>query len=237
MKQYLNFACYGLVLAAFALSGCVAPTTFKTQPNLVRDAGDLRVLLMPVDVELSELSAGGVPEPNADWTAKAKKHIVASIEKTLLENKSTLIAYKEPPGGTDTMHPHVQLVKLHQAVGGAIIAHKINPVLQLPNKTAVFDWSLGDGVKQLREEFKADYAMFVFVRDSYTSGGRAVAIALAAVLGVGIPGGQQLGYASLVDLRTGELVWFNFLARGEGDLRTSAEAAESVSVLLKDLPK
>jgi hypothetical protein len=237
MKQILNLAVFWLVLAALALSGCVAPTTFKTEPNLVRGTGELRVLLMPVDVELSELSAGGVSEPNAEWTAKAKKHIVASIEKTFLNNESKLIRYKEPPGGTDVLHPHVQLVKLHQAVGGAIITHKINPIMQLPNKTGVFDWSLGDGVKQLREEFGADYAMFLFVRDSYTSGGRAVAMVLAAVLGVGIPGGRQLGYASLVNLRTGELVWFNFLVRGQGDLRASAEAAESMSVLLKDLPK
>ena len=35
----------------------------------------------------------------------------------------------------------------------------------------------------------------------------------------GLAGGSQTGYASLVDLRTGRVVWFNNLARGFGDLR------------------
>ena len=33
-----------------------------------------------------------------------------------------------------------------------------------------------------------------------------------ALLGVGLAGGSQTGYASLVDLRTGRVVWFNNLA-------------------------
>lgn len=236
MRQRPNIGVLCLVLGAFVLPGCVT-NTLKSKPNLVRDTGELRVLLMPVDVELSELSAGGVTEPNADWTAKARKFIVAQIEDKLRRNKSALVAYREPQGGGDVMHPHVQLVKLHQAVGSAIITHKFIPVLQLPNKENVFDWTLGNGVTRLRDEYDADYAMFVFVRDSYASGGRAVAIVLAAVLGVAIPGGQQVGFASLVDLRSGELVWFNLLARGHGDLRTETEAKETMSVLLTDLPK
>ena len=81
-------------------------------------------------------------------------------------------------------------MKLHQAVGLSVIRHKFIPALALPHKQEVFDWTLGDGVKQLKKEFDADYAMFLFVRDSYASAGRAAAIVLAAVLGVAIPGGQ-----------------------------------------------
>ena len=105
MNRYSLPSLTVLFIAGLALSGCVT-TTFKTKPNLVRDSGELRVLLMPVDVELSELSAGGVPEPNADWTAKAKTFIVAGIEKTLQKNKSALVSYKEPTSGGGAMHPH-----------------------------------------------------------------------------------------------------------------------------------
>jgi hypothetical protein len=80
------------------------------------------------------------------------------------------------------------------------------------------------------------------VRDSYASGGRTALrvfgfIAGAAMgTGLDIGGGQQHGIATLVDLRTGKVVWFNQLARQSGDLRERDEARKSVDLLLEDLP-
>ena len=54
-----------------------------------------------------------------------------------------------------------------------------------------------------------------------------------------IGGAQQTDYASLVDLKTGEVVWFNVVIAGSqvpgikfGDLRTPAGAAQMVDRLL-----
>ena len=49
-----------------------------------------------------------------------------------------------------------------------------------------------------------------------------------AVLGVGVGGGQQTGYASLVELETGQVLWFNQLLRASGDLREAEKAAETI---------
>jgi len=57
-----------------------------------------------------------------------------------------------------------------------------------------------------------------------------------AVLGVGVAGGQQVAYASLVDLETGRVVWFNRMARAGGDLREAQPAAETVGSLLYGFP-
>ena len=57
-----------------------------------------------------------------------------------------------------------------------------------------------------------------------------------ALLGSLTLGGQQIGYASLVDLNTGRIVWFNDLKRFSGDLREPQAAAETVEVLLKGFP-
>jgi hypothetical protein len=54
---------------------------------------------------------------------------------------------------------------------------------------------------------------------------------------VGITAGSQIGYASLVDLETGQVLWFNRLARGTGDLREAGAASESVHALLTGFPK
>jgi hypothetical protein len=51
-----------------------------------------------------------------------------------------------------------------------------------------------------------------------------------------VPGGQQVGFGSLVDLRTGDLLWFNRLINPAGDLRTPEPAMKAVDTLLVQLP-
>jgi hypothetical protein len=74
------------------------------------------------------------------------------------------------------------------------------------------------------------------VRDSYASKERKAAMVALALLGAISFGGEQQGYASLVDLRTGQVVWFNQLDRMSGDLREPAPAVETLQALLKDFP-
>jgi hypothetical protein len=91
-------------------------------------------------------------------------------------------------------------------------------------------------MRPLQEKTGARYALFVYVRDSYASAERKAAMVAMAVLGIGLAGGTQTGYASLVDLETGRVLWFNRLLRASGDLRESAAAAESMAVLLTGFP-
>jgi hypothetical protein len=75
------------------------------------------------------------------------------------------------------------------------------------------------------------------VRDSYASGERVAAMVVGALLGVGLSGGAQVGYASLVDLANGQIVWFNRLSRASGDLRDPERARESAEALLAGFPE
>ena len=106
----------------------------------------------------------------------------------------------------------------------------------MPTKKNIFDWTLGDGTKAIKDFTGADYALFIHVNDSYSSGGRVVLQLAAALLGVGVNGGQQAGFASLIDLSNGNVVWFNYLQRGVGDLRTETPALITVELLLDSLP-
>ena len=74
------------------------------------------------------------------------------------------------------------------------------------------------------------------MRDSYVSGERVAAMIALAVIGIGTPGGMQTGYASLVELETGRVLWFNQLQRVTGDLREADEAAETIDTLLANFP-
>ena len=99
-----------------------------------------------------------------------------------------------------------------------------------------FEWTLGQRTTRLKEEYGAQYGLFVYMRDSYASAGRVGLMVGMAVLGVGIPLGQQVGFASLVDLQTGDIVWFNRMVAGAGDLRELGLARDSVQNLLDDFP-
>jgi hypothetical protein len=92
-------------------------------------------------------------------------------------------------------------------------------------------------VAPLRAKTSADYALFFWIRDSYASAERKAAMIAMALLGVGLTGGAQVGYASLVDLRDGRIVWFNALSRLSGDLREPGSAAETLDALLLAFPR
>lgn len=228
---------YLVILFVFLLpSGCAQTSVLtpagKTFPS---DKSD-RILLMPPDIELSEMTASGMLEPRADWTASGLANVTAALAQELKAHHDTLVRYEEPPEGSVEFHDHQQTIKLHEVVGHSILLHKYSPNLQLPTKDNTFDWSLGQIVTTFRENPGADYALFIFMRDSYASAGRVALGVVLAVGGIGIPMGQQVGFASLVDLRTGEIVWFNRMISGMGDLRTPAPARDSVKSLLADFP-
>ena len=223
---------FGACIGALLLVAC-SHTNVKTATaaNFSWSGADKRLVLIDPDVELSELSAAGVGQARADWTAEAKRLIAQHVSTTLAEKQISLV-----PANAITEAKEIQLVRLHGTVGQAVLTHLYNPALKLPNKGDALDWTLGPGANALREHYGADYALFVFVRDSYTSAARALVMLGAAAFGVGLQGGQQIGFASLVDLRTGNIVWFNQLRSATGDLRTEEPAKSVVDNLIKDLP-
>ena len=118
----------------------------------------------------------------------------------------------------------------------AIALHHYIAPYALPTKEKRLEWHIGADTSRLRDASGADYALFLYIRDSYATAERKAAIVLAAMLGVAMPGGIQTGYASLVDLSDGRVVWFNRLLRSSGDLREADKAAETIDALLEQFP-
>lgn len=230
----------GVALASLALglAACTQTKTFVHDQVPARPAGSIEVLLLEPDIELSEISVGGIAFPKADWTERGRSNVNAALAE-IMEQKDARLVYYEGPADAPPEHPYNQILKLHEAVGSEILINKYsnNSFLTLPTKKDRFDWTLGPEVKQLREVYDADYALFVYFRDSFASGGRvAMMVVVGALTGMVVPGGLQVGYASLVDLDTGNILWFNVLFSQGGDLRDAADAAEATEDLLEQLP-
>lgn len=221
----LGFILLAVQPVALAESKNLAPG-FKALPK-----GSKLVVVQP-DVELFSISAGGVEEPKADWTDAAVKHLKKSIDGDMAKRDLSLRHLSD--ADADEL---AEVNALHAAIARSIaLHHMIAGNLALPTKGGKLDWSLGDAVASLRDRTGSDYALFVWVRDTYASAERKATMFALALLGIGLQGGIQQGYASLVDLRTGQVLWFNFLARPTGDLREEKPALETMSTLLKDFP-
>lgn len=220
------------------LAAC-ATESYSTAENLRRDLRHPRILLMPPDVELYELDAGGSQDLNAQWTEQGSRFLTDAVRTRLTDMQAQFLEFVPPAEDSPEAEKLHQLQKLNTAVGSSIIVFHMIQANRLPAKDGRFDWSLGPEARALGNHADADYALFVSVRDSYSTPGRILLkVVAAAVAGVHVPGGLQLGYASLVDLKTGEVVWFNALhAREAGDLRNAVDAKETVAMLLDKLPK
>ena len=228
-----------LLAAAFLfLSGC-ASTQVRTVKN---DAGKPlalsgTVVLIEPDIELSELGAGGMAEPRQEWTNTARLLYPQAAREVLARQGIGMVGDYSLPADIGPDDRRRQLYLLSQAVSMSILRFSRAGPGSLRNKRGQFDWTLGPGVQVFREATGADYGLFTYVRDSYASGGRtAMRIAGLLLLGGDIGGGTQVGLASLVDLRTGQVVWHNLLVDQTGDLRTPAGASETAGDLLKRFP-
>ena len=220
------------IFLIFFLFGC---TSFNTEPKYsIRtfDQNNTKILLMPIDIEICELSLAGLCEPKADWTQNSKENIILGFQEILKTRNASLVKFKKKINN-DSIN---QIIKLHTQTGHEIINNEYGQ-FSMPTKEE-FNWSIGKKVNLLNFEDKSDYALFLFFRDQYSSQERVVYSILTAVLFPGvIPiGGRQVAFASLVDLKNGNIVWFNGYYRSYGDVRDFENAKKTLGKLFEQFP-
>ncbi len=226
-----------VAMCALLLAGCAGNAGIKAKTAAFDwSQREKKIVVIQPDITLGEVTAGGMVEPRADWTKKAQGYVAKYISQAMAKKS---VAVVMAPDLTD---PHdIQLVKLHAAIGQEVRLHALGPA-KLPNKNDALDWTLGPGANGLREHFGADYALFLYAEDTYSTAGRVavqagalIACALARICVVPA-GGNEIAFVSLVDLRTGNIVWCNLWTAGVGDLREDKDAGSFVDGFLGGLP-
>ncbi|MEQ7872867.1 hypothetical protein ABDK56_02535 [Sphingomonas sp. ASV193] len=234
-----------LVLAASSLGGCVATRQYA-DVNFAPPQGSYRLLVMRPDVEVGSVTAGGLTEPRADWTEAARRNLIAALRAQQAGRGGDVLVLDRRDGlpgvGADEV---AEFERLNGAVGNAIAIHKYMGY-SLPTKRGKgLDWTLGDTATALGRRTGYDYALFLYAEDSFATRGR-VGLQILGIAGCAIGfcaptigGGGEFAYASLVDLRTGKVAWFNILQTdGQvagvklGDIRTPEGAAQMVERLI-----
>jgi hypothetical protein len=237
---------------ALALAGASALAfSDPAQANsLTRDGfafpqGSVKIIVFRPDVEVGSLGAGGVESPNSDWTQSARDNMQKAFE-TAGEARDAQLTFLGDPDGDNA-----QLLNDYRGLFKVVSTEVLNHGVffdRLPTKKLAatageksrynMDWTLGPDAAKLKAVTGADYALFVYSHDAYGSAGRKAAqLFAAALLGAYIPAGVHIGYAGLVDLSTGNMVWFNADPALGGDPREVDGATKRVGQLMHDFPK
>ena len=230
---------------AVSSAGCVETRQYA-DVQFSPPQGDYKLLVLRPDVTVGSLTTGGMVEPRADWTDQARASIVGALRAQQASRGGHLLIVEHRNELTGVSADELaDLERLNAAVDESIVDHKYLGDYLPTKRGRGLDWTLGDDAVQLGRKTGYDYALFLHAEDEVASTGRIVLGVLGAagcIVGFCAPnigGATQLDYASLVDLKTGQVVWFNVVRAGSevpgikfGDLRTPEGAAQMVERLL-----
>jgi len=195
-----------------------------------------KVVVLPVNIEVLEVTAGGVKEEVPEWSTEASKNVFKSLS-AVIKKDATLKEVKPPR----LSNKSAAVVDEHMALYKLVVNTASN--ISWPHKVRRFDYSIGPGLKALRRATGADAALMVYGRDHVSTAGRKAKAVAANIPIVNIFTGPppKLGHSyihiGMVDLRTGDLLWMNSDYReGASNLRDYDDANDIISSIFEWYP-
>lgn len=194
-----------------------------------------RLVLLPPQVTVREVAAGGIMERVPEWTRWASDNIRDELLVGLgWRPEFTLLPVPElTPAEQERLDQYLATymvvgIAAHWATtaGGSAWAHKREH----------FDYTVGEGLAFLREKTGADAALLVIAEDYVSSSERKAARLIGALFGLGIPGGQAVVSIGVVDLNNGDLLWLHHSQSGSKDLKDRESVRQMLSEALATLP-
>lgn len=233
---YIMFGALVLSLGIGAGTSVHAQEKTAVKEGFVLVPGSARIILMRPNIRVGDQSTGGMFEPNADWTTQARENIERELAELQTSLGNEVVQYDEGMSGDGQLVS--QYGNLFGSVAGSAIEYQFFKGNRLPTKKRAegFEWGMGQGLSDLPSLDGADYLLFISTRDEYGSTGRKLLQFAGLLAGVPVIAGVHSGYAGLVDLKTGELVWLNADNAMGGDVRAPEGAKKRVSQLLEGFP-
>lgn len=226
-------ACAAILLALISVTANpVAAAMSAINPALALnlDTRPKKVVLLPPQIFVFELSAGGVPTRMGDWEAAARSNLTAAARQQASE--SHLFELVDAPRfdarEQETLDAHIGL---YDRVAESVFIYGRGEQSAWAHKKNAFDYTLGPGLAFLRAETGADAALIVLGADYISSGGRKAAFIAGLALGIIMPLGQSFIAAGVVDLNTGDVQWMGFDSSSSLDTRN----ADDVNALMRTL--
>lgn len=206
-SAYLAFF---ILVSVLSFTAHAASTPHWVHYKLLKSKAKLpkKLVILPVNIDVKEVTAGGVKEIVPKWSKKAAKNITKSLSVLIKKNKR-LRQVKLPRLSKKTnriLDEHMALYKLVVNTASKI---------SWEHKARRFDYGIGPGLKALRRKTGADAAVMVYGRDHVSSSGRIAKSVLGNIpvinwfTGAAPRLGDSFVHVGIVDLRTGDLLWMN----------------------------
>lgn len=254
------------VLLSVSIACCGTPPRLQQLVPFERPEAGFSILLMPADVQLEERGLIG-SEARIDWAAGARQTAEALVRE-ILEAKniavSVFLATDIEASQAQEAAAAQQRLIFRQLAERSAYGRRAGYIFGARPSSLRFE------SRDLRQASDVRYALFLALRDRYSSTGRVVgqvalgALFIASIVFLGVPltpldledagprysrfgapamnvtspgSGclEQMGYASLVDLDSGDVVWLNSISNGCFDLRDPDELRNTLKLLLSGL--
>ncbi len=226
------------------LSGCVTqPGKTAVHENVGKTGQSMpkRVLFLPADVRLHELSAGGVAEKVDAWSNDASANATRVVNQ-IASSRQAFQIVESPALSAEEKAILDEHIALYDSVAGSAHLARMSIFQAWRDRSANFDYTLGPGLKALAERTNVDAALIVSGSDYISSGGRKAAMVMGVLLGavtgvVVVPGGG-ISFVSVgvVDLRTGDLLWFGTDQSGNTNFQNEADLRNMLEGLFDNYP-
>ncbi len=225
-------------LVFFSTATSAAPPSYRVHYSLVNSSKPRlprRIIVLPVSIEVSEKTFGGVTEVVDAWSEKASDNIFQALGNYTKRKKGMRLVRTPRFSSAENAKISEHLALYRQVVNAASWSTRTAPVWK--HKLKKFDYSIGPGLNFLRKKTSADTALLVYGEDEVSTAGRKAKATVAKIFG----GTTQYGYSyihvGLVDLRTGNLLWLNSeFKSGASDLRKAKDAQRRIDNVFKKYP-
>lgn len=205
------------------------PALFLAAAAIAAEGG-IRVIVVPVDFEVRQVTAGGVPETLADESELACRNLDEAVGRWLTEHP----AYR-PVRYPDLSDDEESLVREHIALFNVAMNEAWTMIRQY--RRGPFDYTVGDGLAFVAERTGADKAIIVAGARLKSTGGRTAMKFLEFLLyGALSPLEQSFLSAGIIDLHSGRIEWANLENVSGEDVEVLSEACDAVDTLMAVYP-
>ena len=220
------------------LTGCAAGRTYTAMENGEAFPKLRKILLLPPEVRMQEVSAGGIAELVDEWSRKANDNLVLALKQQVSEKQ--IFDIVEMPSLSEAEH---EIVEQHTAMYEVVAANvyqfgKLNDE-SWSERAKDLNYTIGPGLQFLAQKTGADAALFLVGLDTVSSTGRRVLFVVTTIMfGLPIiPPGFSYVAAGLVDLQSGKLLWQSYdYGIGSLDLREPQDARSLTASVLETYP-
>ncbi len=227
----------GIFILIIFLSGC-ATASYRVAPVFEKYFDTPKTITMvPPDIKIHRLTAGGIPELVDEWSDDAKKKIVRLLKDELDIFRSVKVSLTDEGNLGEKDRDFLKEEKgLFYAVAYSIIMHTYSPENTFKHKLAHFDYTMGSEISALSDITGGDVLLFCSGTNYIWTAGRvALSVFAAVVSGSMLMPGPEWFIAALVDAKTGNIIWFNYISM-PGDLRNEEVDKKVIKAVFSSFP-